>query len=272
MSARIVEEAALSSSLFCKRYRSSYETPSPSSSLTLPIRKRYWGTSDLVEYTKDESLDLDTKGEGSEDEGPCSNEEEAVLEGQKLAVLVVDTMADEPLGLGYEALRRHELTLGEGSMPSTFEIGQNSSSAPAQQRTPASPKWSFDSLPVLPSSPIVPNPVASPVTSPIAMIVVDEDEFLEVGAQLELHGSILHDHTHRLDALPPYCLRVMIGILESCIQGHVDAQRAKIWHARYDDHRLIHDLLVQNTTMQRELQELRDCVITLEREGSRRGQ
>ncbi|GJW62974.1 hypothetical protein Tco_0114858, partial [Tanacetum coccineum] len=42
--------------------------------------------------------------------------------------------------------------------------------------------------------------------------------------------------------------------------------------ARYDDHRLIHDLLVQNTTMQRELQELRDRVTTLEQEGSRRGQ
>ncbi|GJV85805.1 hypothetical protein Tco_1525703 [Tanacetum coccineum] len=30
-----------------------------------------------------------------------------------------------------------------------------------------------------------------------------EDEFLEVGAQLELHGSIIHDYTQRLDALPP---------------------------------------------------------------------
>nr|GFB04251.1 hypothetical protein [Tanacetum cinerariifolium] len=31
---------------------------------------------------------------------------------------------------------------------------------------------------------------------------VGKDELLEVGAQLELHESILHDHTQRLDALP----------------------------------------------------------------------
>nr|GEZ27328.1 hypothetical protein [Tanacetum cinerariifolium] len=67
---------ALSPSLFCKRYRSSYETPSSSLSLNLPIRKRYCGTSYLVEYTEDESLDLDTEGEGLEDEGPGSDEEE----------------------------------------------------------------------------------------------------------------------------------------------------------------------------------------------------
>ncbi|GKG62851.1 hypothetical protein Tco_0636582, partial [Tanacetum coccineum] len=35
-------------------------------------------------------------------------EEEAEPEGQQQAVLVVDTTADEPLGLGYGALRRHE--------------------------------------------------------------------------------------------------------------------------------------------------------------------
>ncbi|GKD04166.1 hypothetical protein Tco_1179140 [Tanacetum coccineum] len=41
------------------------------------------------------------------------------------------------------------------------------------------------------------------MTTPAAAIAVEEDEFLEVGAQLELHGSILHEHTERLDALPP---------------------------------------------------------------------
>nr|GFA33906.1 hypothetical protein [Tanacetum cinerariifolium] len=83
MSARIAEAAALSPSSFRKRYISSYETPSLSSSLTLPIRKR---------YQEDEGL-------GSEDE------EEASPEGQQQAVLVVDTAVDEPLGLSYEALR-----------------------------------------------------------------------------------------------------------------------------------------------------------------------
>ncbi|GKA44886.1 hypothetical protein Tco_0737682 [Tanacetum coccineum] len=39
---------------------------------------------------------------------------------------VVDTAADEPLRLGYGALRHRELALGEGSIPSTFEVGQSS--------------------------------------------------------------------------------------------------------------------------------------------------
>nr|GEZ19925.1 hypothetical protein [Tanacetum cinerariifolium] len=49
-----------------------------------------------------------------------------------------------------------------------------------------------------------------------------------------------------------------------------DAQRAAMWQARYKDHRLIHDLLVQNGTTQHELQELRDRVTALEQERSRK--
>ncbi|GJX19099.1 hypothetical protein Tco_0221776 [Tanacetum coccineum] len=218
MSTRLAKAAALSSSSFRKRYRSSYDTLSPSSSPTLPIRKRYRGTSELVEDTEDESLDLDTKREGSEDEGHGSEDEghgsedeglgldkegeEAVPKGQQQAVPVVDTAADEPLGLGYEALIRHELALGEGSVPSTFEIGQSSRSMSEQQslystvytyipvdvpparvpvKTPPSPEWSSGSLPVSPSSLAVPTLVASLVTTLAATIAVGEDEFLEVG-------------------------------------------------------------------------------------------
>ncbi|GJX88439.1 hypothetical protein Tco_0340453 [Tanacetum coccineum] len=218
MSAQIAEAAILSPSSFCKRYRSSYETSSPSSYLTLPIRKRYQGTSELIEDTEDESSDSDSERESSEDEGPGLEdgghgsedegpglEEEAELEGQQQAVPVVDTASEEPLSLGYEALRRRELPLGEGSVPSTFVIGQSSRSMLEQQRveetptpkprTPPSPNWSSGSLPVSPLSPAFPTPAAT--------ITVGKDEFLEVGAQLELHGSILHDHTRRLDALPP---------------------------------------------------------------------
>nr|GEW30920.1 RNA-directed DNA polymerase, eukaryota [Tanacetum cinerariifolium] len=330
MSARITEATALSLFSFRKRYRSSYETASPSSSLTLLIRKRYRGTSELVEHIKDESSDLDTKGEGYKDEGPGSEdeghgsedgdlgseEEEAAPEGQQQAVSVVDTSTDEPLGLGFGALRRHELALGEGSVPDKFKIEQSSRSVLEQYRTSPSPEWSSGSLPVLPSSSTVPTLVASPATTPTATIAVDEDKFLEVGAQLELYGSILYDHTHRLDALPPalfegydrdlkdlytklravkdeiFSQRYMLRSLDqeheratmtsSAIwrpmlaleswTGHVDAQREEMWHDRYDDHRLIHDFLVQNTMMQREYLELRDHVTILEREGSRRGQ
>ncbi|GKD65564.1 hypothetical protein Tco_1307672 [Tanacetum coccineum] len=49
----------------------------------------------------------------------------------------------------------------------------------------------------------VPSPIASLVATLTATISVDEDQFIEVGAQLELYESILHDHTQRLDAMPP---------------------------------------------------------------------
>ncbi|GJU83178.1 hypothetical protein Tco_1285543 [Tanacetum coccineum] len=52
-SARVAEAMALSDSAFRKRYRSYYDTPSPS--LTLLVRKRYRGTSELI-------LDTDSEG------------------------------------------------------------------------------------------------------------------------------------------------------------------------------------------------------------------
>ncbi|GJR18030.1 RNA-directed DNA polymerase, eukaryota [Tanacetum coccineum] len=214
---RVLFHPALSPSSFRKRYRSSYETPSPSSSLSLPIHKRYRGTSKLIldTETEDESSDSDAEGEGSEDEGPGSDkeEDEAAAEGHQQAVPVVDTPMDNPLGLGYGALRCHELALGEGSMPSMFELDPEDDRVytdiptyvppVALVQTPPSPEWSPGSLSVSPSSLVVPLPIASPVTTPAATISIDEDQFLEVGAQLELHEGILHDHTQRLDALPP---------------------------------------------------------------------
>nr|GEV73210.1 hypothetical protein [Tanacetum cinerariifolium] len=54
-------------------------------------------------------------------------------------------------------------------------------------------------------------------------------------------------------------------------RGRVDAQMAKMSQARYGDHRLIHDMLVQHITM-RELHEMRGRVATLEQERSHREQ
>ncbi|GKD81114.1 hypothetical protein Tco_1347953 [Tanacetum coccineum] len=173
--ARVTEAASLSLSSFCKRYRSSYETPSSSPSLasstTLPIRKRYRGTFEPIFGTKTEDGELEVEGtslrsEESKDEGPGSEGEEAAPEQQQQAVLVEDTIADEPLGLGYQAAKRRALELVEDPAPSTFE-------------TPASPEWSSDSLLVSLASLTIPSPVASPVTTPAAIIAVDEDEFIE---------------------------------------------------------------------------------------------
>ncbi|GJX38201.1 hypothetical protein Tco_0251504 [Tanacetum coccineum] len=125
----------------------------------------------LVEDTEDNSSDSGTEREGSEEEGPNSEDEGHGSE-------------DEGPGLGYGALRHHELVVGEGEMPSTFEI------LPSLE-------WSSSSLPVSPSSPAIPTLVASLVTTSANTIAVDEDVFLEAGTQLELHGSILNDHMQR---------------------------------------------------------------------------
>ncbi|GKG42637.1 hypothetical protein Tco_0476935, partial [Tanacetum coccineum] len=83
------------------------------------------------EGSKDESSDSDDERErerervmGLEDEGPRM-EEEAVPEGQQQVVLVVDTAASEPLGLGFRTARcrSHEST--EEIASSTYEVGQS---------------------------------------------------------------------------------------------------------------------------------------------------
>ncbi|GJZ02737.1 hypothetical protein Tco_0520698 [Tanacetum coccineum] len=120
--ARVAEVMTFLDSAFRKRYRSSYETPSPS--LTLPVQKRHRGTSELIldtdsegdelgdedtnEDEEDESLGMDDEREREREE-----EEEVVPEGQQQAVLVVDTTASWPVGLGYGALRRCEIAMGE---------------------------------------------------------------------------------------------------------------------------------------------------------------
>nr|GEY44370.1 hypothetical protein [Tanacetum cinerariifolium] len=201
MSARIAEASALSLSSFCKRYRSSYETSSSSSPPALPIRKRYRGTSELVEDTEDESSDsgteteghssegeghileseglsledegpgLEGKGHGLEDEGPGIEEEEAAPEDPKDDKVYTDIPTDVPPATHNQTLSSHE--------------------------------WSSSSLPVSPSPPVVSSPIASPVTTPTSTISINEDQFLDVGAQLELHRSIFYDYTQCLDALPP---------------------------------------------------------------------
>ncbi|GJU86887.1 hypothetical protein Tco_1294433 [Tanacetum coccineum] len=182
------------------------------------------GDEDIKE---DESLDADDEREMFDDEGHGSNdeghglegeefgleeEEVAAPEGQQQAFLVVDTAASEPLGLRYRAARHRAPEPIEEIAPSTYEVDPEDERvyinipvyppvAPVQ--TSLSPEWSSGSLPVSSSSPVVPSPIASLVATLTATISVDKDQFLEVGAQLELHRIILYNHTQCLDALPP---------------------------------------------------------------------
>nr|GFC95188.1 hypothetical protein [Tanacetum cinerariifolium] len=70
LSACIVEVAATPDSAFCRRFRSSYDSlPSPS----IPVRKRYKGTSELI-------LDTDNEGYKLRDEDDDEKEDEEVEE------------------------------------------------------------------------------------------------------------------------------------------------------------------------------------------------
>ncbi|GKD68130.1 hypothetical protein Tco_1322220 [Tanacetum coccineum] len=120
---------------FHKRYRSSYEAPSssasPASSLTLPIRKRYRGTSELI-------LDTKTEGDESEAKGTDLESEESKDEG--------------PGSRRYRAARRRTLEFAEGTVPSTFKVGQSSRFVAGQQRADETP------MPRLPNRPTWVNP------------------------------------------------------------------------------------------------------------------
>ncbi|GKE01931.1 hypothetical protein Tco_1389914, partial [Tanacetum coccineum] len=158
LSASVAEVAAMSDSVFRKRFRSSYESLPSSSPPDLPSQKRYRGTSKLVEDNDEEgddeemeeSLDSNSMSEDAEDEGPTAKDrdpaagdeglavgdegpgmgveslslgrDDAVPEGQQRTASVAETAVGEPLGLGYGALRRCEIALREGRMPSVFVV------------------------------------------------------------------------------------------------------------------------------------------------------
>ncbi|GKD18988.1 hypothetical protein Tco_1208146 [Tanacetum coccineum] len=162
MSARIAKAAALSPSSFRKRYRSSYKTSS-SSSLTLPVRKRYRGTSELILDTDSEGDELGEEDIEEDEEDENSNADDEIEshglddKGHGLGDEdhgLDDETVSEPLGLGYGAAMRRALESIKEIAPSTYEVGRSSRSVPEQEG-------------------------------------------------LELYESILHDHTQRLDVLSP---------------------------------------------------------------------
>ncbi|GKB01924.1 hypothetical protein Tco_0829968 [Tanacetum coccineum] len=156
--------------------------------------------------SEDKGPDSEREREDSEDEGLNSEAEEITPGtfdiGQSSKSVPDQQVADETPTPRIH-VRTTWIDLEDGTVYLDIEIDPLSR-APVQ--TPTSPEWSSGSLLVSRASQTVPSPVASPVTTPTTTIAVDEDKFLEVGAQLELYGSILHDHTQRLDALPPTLL------------------------------------------------------------------
>ncbi|GJZ97311.1 hypothetical protein Tco_0669764 [Tanacetum coccineum] len=217
-------------------YRSSYETSS-SSSPTPPIRKRYRGTSEhiLDTETKDESSnsDVEREGHGLDDEGHSLGDEGHGLD--------VEGHGLEDEGLGSE--EEEEVAPDDPEDDRVYtDIPTYPPVAPVQ--TPPSPEWSSGSLPVSPSSLIVPSPIASLVATPAATISVDEYQFLEW-----YRFRSLRREQERATMTFGALWRPVLAL--EAWTGHVDTRMAEMSRARYDDHRLIHDMLVQHAAMQR---------------------
>ncbi|GJZ45661.1 hypothetical protein Tco_0593257 [Tanacetum coccineum] len=169
LSASMAEVAAMSESAFRKRFRSSYESSPSLSPLDLPSRKRYRGTSELVEDSEEdndeedeeieESLDYDSVSEDTEDEGPTAEDEDPAAGDERLAAgvegLGMDdeshVLDDESRGLDGEGHSVESDGLGleeeeEEAVPEvnsrqlrlwgqfTFEVGQGSGSIPDSER------------------------------------------------------------------------------------------------------------------------------------------
>ncbi|GKE49862.1 hypothetical protein Tco_1481120 [Tanacetum coccineum] len=290
LSASMAEVAAMSDSAFCKRIRSSYKSSPSSSPPDLPLRKRYRGMPELVKDDEEEEED-EKEGDDEEedkemeekDEDPAAGDEglaardggpgmgvesislggdEAVPEGQQRAAPVAETAVGEPLGLGYGALRRREIALGEGRMPSVFEVGHSSGSVLESERpeivsarkqptlttwmnpedgivyidvpaypppappaqTPPSLEWSSGSLPISLARSIIPSPMISlTIPSPVALPATAKTE----GFLTELGARVEMQggliHDHT---------RPVIALKSWAVQ--TDAQRAALWHAISD--------------------------------------
>ncbi|GJV52092.1 hypothetical protein Tco_1447833 [Tanacetum coccineum] len=163
LSADMAEVTAMSESAFCKRFRSFYESSPSMSPPDLPSRKRYCGTSELVEDSEEdddeedeeieESMDSDSVSEDAEDEGPIAEDEDPAAEDEGLTAGVegpgIDDegygLDDESLGIDDEghSVKSDRLGLeeeeeavpgGQQQQLCTFEVGQGSKSAPESER------------------------------------------------------------------------------------------------------------------------------------------
>nr|GFA23240.1 hypothetical protein [Tanacetum cinerariifolium] len=102
LSTSMEEVAAMSESAFYKRFRSFYDSSPSSSPQDLPLRKRYRGTSELVEDDEEdeeieESLDSDKVSEDVKDKGPTAENGDPATRDEGLAT------GDAGPGLGVES-------------------------------------------------------------------------------------------------------------------------------------------------------------------------
>nr|GEV28514.1 hypothetical protein [Tanacetum cinerariifolium] len=156
----------------------------------------------------DESRGIDDEGRDIESDGLGLREEEAVPEGQGFGSALEPERSER-----VSTFRQPTLTTWTDPEDGMIYIDVPIYPPPTPPiQTSPSPEWTSGLLPIslslfavpLPvSSPMIPLTVPSPIATSTATILVNEDQFIEVGAQLELYRGILQDHTQHLDAMPP---------------------------------------------------------------------
>ncbi|GJR63125.1 hypothetical protein Tco_1505287 [Tanacetum coccineum] len=288
LSASMAEVAAMSESAFRKRFRSSYESSPSVSPPDLPLRKRYRGTSELVEDSEEEDDEEDEEIE-EKDEDPAAEDKglTAGVEGPD--------MHDEGYGLddeiydmddeshcvddeghsvesdGLSLEEEEEAVLGGQQQASfaqfTFEVGQGSGSAPESERPervsafrqPTLTIWTdpeYDMVYIdVPTYP----PPAPPVQTPPYRFV-----WLEELSPAMFERSLEYEQ-ERVAVRFGAIWRPVLA-LESWA-GQTDAQRAALWHA-------ISDVQGENQDLQLQLAEERRARLELVEviDGMRRGQ
>ncbi|GJV30746.1 hypothetical protein Tco_1391146 [Tanacetum coccineum] len=244
-------------------------------------------------YSDSESEDIENEGPTAEDKDPAAGDEglaagheglgmrveslglggdEAVPEGQQRAAPDVETAMGKPLGLGYGVLRRREIALGEGWMPSVFEptlttwidpedgiayidVPAYPPPAPPIQTSP-SLECSSSLLPVSPAPSIVPSPISSsviPLAIPSLVVspaTAETEGFLteydkDIGELFTRSGLVrdeIFSQRYQFRSLEHKQERVVVTFgaiwrpvlaLESWA-GQTDAQRVAPWHAISD--------------------------------------
>ncbi|GKA63383.1 hypothetical protein Tco_0762989 [Tanacetum coccineum] len=119
-------------------------------------------------------------------------------------------------------------------------------------QTPPLPEWTSGSLPISPSPSDVPSPISSPmipltVPSPVATPATAETEgFLtELGAQVEMQGGLIRNHTVRLEELSPALFERYdrdIGELftrSGAVREEIFSQRYRFRSLEYEQERVV---------------------------------
>ncbi|GKE70163.1 hypothetical protein Tco_1528235 [Tanacetum coccineum] len=110
LSSSMAEVAAMSESVLCKSFQSSYKSSPSMSPPDLPLWKHYQGTSELVEDSEEDddeedeeiegSIDYNSMSEEAEDEGPTAEDEDPAAEDEGLTARVKGPdMHDKGYGL-----------------------------------------------------------------------------------------------------------------------------------------------------------------------------